>query len=131
MSVYCHYKCNFKINDDKFTSMEQYVMVRKARKFGDMETVANLFQTDDPKEQKYLGKHVTDYKHQVWMKEVDEIVYQGLCAKFSQSSYLRKFLLDTGKNLLVEASLDTVWGVGITSKYLGSKNKKVRIWKKG
>ena len=108
-----HFKCNFTVNEEPFNSAEQFIMVCKARRFNDMETVSKLFKEENPKQQLELGKTVKNFNNTTWLSEVDRLVYPGLLAKFTQSDQLASFLLKTGDNLIVEASKNKIWGVGL------------------
>ena len=103
----------FTVNDEKFNCGEQFLTVTKARLFGDTELVDKLFGTESPLEQKRLAKSVNNYSHKTWLKKSEELVYEGIFQKFSQSRYLKRFLLKTDKTYIVEASLDKEWGAGV------------------
>ena len=46
------------------------------------------------------------------------IVYEGLTAKFSQNEDLKKRLLGTGNDILVECAVKVrVWGIGLSMNY--------------
>jgi ribA/ribD-fused uncharacterized protein len=108
-----HYLSSFTFKDTQFNCMEQYIMAMKASLFEDHETYLRVIQESNPKKQKQLGKNILNYNHKKWLETADGIIIQGLKEKFGQSDYLKKFLLDTGNSLIVEASLDKLWGVGI------------------
>ena len=108
------YPSKFQVNDENFNCAEQYLTIAKARLFNDHETVQKLFECNIPSIQKKIAKSITHYDHKTWIQESESLVYDGILAKFSQSDYLRQFLLSTGSTLLVEASSDPVWGIGLT-----------------
>ncbi len=52
----------------------------------------------------------------VWERERFGIVVEGSVHKFAAHPALRRFLLDTGDRVLVEASpVDRVWGIGLAA----------------
>ena len=108
------FPCEFQVGNDKFNCGEQYLTVAKAKLFHDSDTVSKLFQENNPVNQKRIGKEVKNYVHKEWLTSSEELVYKGILAKFNQSDYLKNFLLATKDSLIVEASRDTVWGVGLT-----------------
>ncbi|KAI1452127.1 hypothetical protein F4805DRAFT_47103 [Annulohypoxylon moriforme] len=100
-----------------FNCAEQFMMYCKAGRFNDSETQKLILDTDDPKEQKALGRSVQDFCEASWDEVKSLVVVAGNMAKFSQNPHLRGVLLDTGDRLLAEASRhDRVWGIGYTVK---------------
>lgn len=49
-----------------------------------------------------------------WRILCRDILFSGLMAKFSQNDYLMRYLLESGKRQLGEASVDKTWGIGMT-----------------
>ena len=49
------------IDGQHYWNVEQYLMAEKARLFGDQETLQKIWQTQDPKEIKKLGREVKGY----------------------------------------------------------------------
>jgi ribA/ribD-fused uncharacterized protein len=108
-----HHPSKFSVNDISYNCMEQYIMMNKAKLFKDMEKYTQLVQENDPKIQKQLGRKIENFQIKEWLKEVDNIVYNGLMAKFSQNANLKAFLMQTGDSHIFEASTDKIWGVGL------------------
>lgn len=97
----------------KFTSGEQYMMVRKATSFSDMDTANAVLGTDNPKTQKNLGRQVKNYDDAVWSAIRYDVMVEGLFCKFSQNESLKEALLNTGDTIIAEASpTDLIWGIG-------------------
>lgn len=97
---------------------EQFMMYCKAGRFYDREAQRRVLATDDPKEQKRLGKLTAGFWDASWDKVKSAVVEAGNIAKFGQNPKLRRKLLATGDRLLVEAaSRDRVWGIGYTAKH--------------
>ena len=125
------YDSKFVINGFIFANAEQYMMYRKALLFGDVNIAQKLLSTTDPKTAKSLGRKVSNFDNAIWEENCMDIVYEANFAKFTQSPYLRKYLLSTGDKELVEASpYDKIWGIGfrvgdnrITNKELWGQNK--------
>ena len=106
--------CNFVVNGIEYNCAEQYMMAEKARFFEDEETLNEIMDTDDPREQKRLGRLVEGFDEDRWNEVAIEIVVKGNLAKFSQNPELKKILLDTESRILVEASpYDKIWGIGL------------------
>jgi ribA/ribD-fused uncharacterized protein len=111
------YPSKFTYNGIDFTRGEQYMMYCKAMLFGDTAVAEAILQTDNPKEQKDLGRIVTNYDDEVWAAKRLDIVTDGLFEKFNQNEVLKQHLLDTGDTEIVEASpYDTIWGIGWTEE---------------
>jgi len=109
------YRSEFSVDGIKFTSMEQYMMYKKAILFEDAEIASQILKTDDVVLIKELGRKVSNYNDTVWngMRQVE--IYKGLLEKFRQNDDLKKSLLDTGDNMLAECAVkDCVWGIGLS-----------------
>ncbi len=98
-----------------YSSMEQYMMHRKALLFGDEEAVAGIMATTDVAKIKALGRGVTPYDDTIWNGMRQIIIYEGLLEKFRQNDDLRARLLATGDKLMAECAVqDKVWGIGLS-----------------
>lgn len=108
------YEATFDIGGIKYNCCEQRMMHMKALYFNDNETAALIMQTNQPKEQKKLGRLVKNFDETKWNEIADEIVYEANIAKFSQNEDLKKRLLATKNKQFVECSpYDTIWGNGL------------------
>jgi ribA/ribD-fused uncharacterized protein len=108
------YEAAFQINGERFRTAEHYMMVRKARLFGDESAASLILAAATPNDAKSLGRKVRGFSEDMWLAHREEIVFTGSFAKFSQHSALGQFLLATGDAVLVEASpTDTIWGIGL------------------
>lgn len=111
------YPSEFCIDEIPFTSMEQYMMYKKAVLFHDMKIALKILQTSDVAEIKRLGRAVSGYDENYWNGVRQIIVYQGLMAKFLQNAKLKDLLLSTGDSILAECAVkDRVWGIGLSMK---------------
>jgi len=107
------YPSKFTHNGINFTRGEQYMMYQKAMLFGDSEVAQAILLTDNPKEQKDLGRLVRNYDDAKWAAVRVDVMVEGLFEKFNQNEYLKQALLDTGDTEIVEASpYDRIWGIG-------------------
>lgn len=98
----------------RFSHAEQYMMAGKALLFGDHDTLAKIMDAGHPRDQKELGRMVSNFDPAVWNAHAQEIVYQGNLAKFSQDQDLRDYLMASGDRHLVEGAwYDRVWGVAL------------------
>ena len=111
------YRSDFTADGRRFSSMEQYMMFRKATLFGDLETVEQIMATDNVGRIKALGRSVTPYEETFWNGMRQIAVFQGLLAKFEQNAELREKLLATGEHILAECAVqDRIWGIGLSMK---------------
>ena len=109
------YPSIFTLNGVAFSSMEQYMMYRKAVCFGDEKVAAQILVTEDVAEIKALGRLVSGYDENLWNGVRQIIVYEGLLAKFSQNSALKEQLKGTGSTILAECAVkDRIWGIGLS-----------------
>lgn len=106
------YKSNFTIDDITFSSCEQYMMYKKAMLFGDDKIAELILLSDEPVDQKALGRKVKNFDRDIWDEHCFSFVYQGNYAKFSQNEELKNQLQLTGDRIIVEASpYDKIWGI--------------------
>lgn len=108
------YMSDFVADNIKFTSMEQYMMYKKAQLFNDKEIMQEILSTDNVGKIKMLGRSVKNYDEVLWNGVRQIIVYEGLYAKFNQNESLRKKLLATENDILAECAVsDCIWGIGL------------------
>ncbi|KAF1968817.1 DUF1768-domain-containing protein [Bimuria novae-zelandiae CBS 107.79] len=116
----------FTVDGEVFTTTEMWMMVGKARLFGDEEIAKEILAADNPRKQKALGRKVRNFDEAIWDQHKLSIVEQGTYHKFTISedaAALRAMLFATGERELVEASsMDRIWGVGFAEKNAG-KNR--------
>jgi len=109
------YPSPFTLDGVAFSSMEQYMMYRKAVCFGDEKVAAQIIATEDVAEIKALGRIVSGYDESLWNGVRQIVVYEGLLAKFSQNSELGERLKRTGNTVLAECAVkDRIWGIGLS-----------------
>ncbi len=105
----------FIIDNITFSSMEQYMMYKKAIQFNDIKIANEIINETDVAKIKSLGRMVSGYDETIWNGVRQIIIYQGLLAKFSQNSELKEKLKSTGKLTIVECSVkDLIWGIGLS-----------------
>lgn len=108
------WQCHFQVDEVEYSCAEQFMMAQKARMFGDREMLEKIMEAGHPKEMKAYGRAVEGFDKEQWDRACYEIVKRGNLAKFSQNPELLKFLLNTRKRILVEASpRDRIWGIGM------------------
>lgn len=111
------YLSEFCIEGKRFSSMEQYMMYKKAEVFQDWEIARKILDTKQVGEIKKLGRLVSNYNDTIWNGMRQIVVYKGLLAKFEQNKELLKALLDTGDAILAECAVrDCIWGIGLSMK---------------
>ena len=113
-----HHRCNFVLDNTKFTSVEQYFFYNLANIDGDEVAMYKILATHDPVKQLHIGKRLKKSpKHNAarWQQEAPEVMYRAVKAKFSSDDHLKSVLLTTGDQNLIEANKhDTYWGVGLS-----------------
>ena len=108
---------DFVKDDVRYSSMEQYMMHRKALVFGDTETAEQIMAARDFGLIKALGRQVKNYNDRVWSGIRQIVVYEGLLEKFRQNPELKEKLLATGDAILAECAFqDQIWAIGLTLK---------------
>lgn len=91
------YLSDFQIDGITFTSMEQYMMYKKAVCFKDENIANQILAEKNVAKIKELGRLVSDYDEHIWNGVRQIIIYEGLLAKFSQNESLRSKLLEETK----------------------------------
>ena len=100
------YMSDFEYNNTTFSSMEQYMMYMKAMLFKDTEIAQEILKTSNVAEIKALGRKVKNFNDKEWDKHKEEIITNGLYAKFSQNDTLKNKLLATGQAVLAECAVN-------------------------
>lgn len=101
----------------QFTSIEQYMMYRKAVLFDDAVAAEEIMATNQVGKIKALGRFVQGYDDTIWNGFRQLVVYEGLLEKFRQNDKLKARLLATQNHILAECAVqDTIWGIGLSMK---------------
>ena len=109
------YPSAFTVDGMSYSSMEQFMMYRKAICFQDKPVAAEILATDDVARIKALGRKVSNYDESLWNGVRQIVVYEGLLAKFSQNEELKEKLKATGNDILAECAVkDRIWGIGLS-----------------
>ena len=122
------YLSSFCVDGQEFSSMEQYMMYKKAKLFQDEQIATDILKTQDVGEIKALGRQVKNYDDVIWNGRRQIIIYQGLLKKFGQNEELKEKLLETGDDILAECAVrDRIWGIGLSMK--DEERFQVSSWK--
>ena len=104
------YLRKFSVDGIVFSSMEQYMMYKKAVVFNDSLIAEEIMKSDDVALIKALGRKVAGYNDSVWNGMRQVIIYKGLIEKFRQNEELKDELLATDDCILAECAVkDTIW----------------------
>ncbi len=96
-----------------YPTAEHFMMVQKARVFGDADAEKAILAAVTAGEAKRIGRGTKGFDRDAWEKQRVDVVLRGSIAKFKQNPALGKFLDATGESVLVEASPDdAIWGIG-------------------
>lgn len=118
------YPSSFTVDGVAFSSMEQFMMYRKAICFGDEAVAAQILSISDVAKIKSLGRQVSNYDESMWNGIRQIVVYEGLLAKFSQNEELKGKLKATENAVLAECAVkDCIWGIGLSMKDPDRLNK--------
>jgi ribA/ribD-fused uncharacterized protein len=109
------YPCPIVLDGVQYNCSEMVYMASKAAYFGDRQTRAKILAAKTPREQKRLGREVKGFKLREWDVVRERLMKRALLAKFSQNANLRRALVRSGTQILVEGSpYDPVWGSGLS-----------------
>ncbi|KAF2153720.1 DUF1768-domain-containing protein [Myriangium duriaei CBS 260.36] len=122
------FACPFTVDGTTYATTEMWMMVQKARIFGDSEAEQQMLATDDPETQRDLGRKVKGYDGKIWDQHKSRVVEDGNYHKFTKTRHdalMKVKLLATGDRELVEASpTDRIWGVGFAVDEAGQNRDK-------
>ena len=107
------HRSNFVLHYHQFHSMEQWIQYQKALLFGDSFTANQILATTTPYESKHLGYNVNGFDIGKWKNEGYDLCLEGIRAKFVQNPPLLNMLKSTEPKVIVEFSLDRLWGTGV------------------
>jgi len=117
------YDAPFECDGYHFMTAEHYMMHKKALLFGDMVSAEKVLSASNPGEAKAIGREVKGFNNEKWIENRFEIVVNANVAKFSSNTKLKEFLLNTGEQVLVEASpVDRIWGIGLAEDHPTANN---------
>ena len=109
------YESPFTIEGINFSSVEQYMMYKKATIFKNDDIAKIILDTKDPATIKELGRLVSNYDDKLWSGIRQIIVYEGLYQKFLQNENLKSLLKNTNNSILAECAVnDLIWGIGLS-----------------
>lgn len=97
-----------------YPSAEKYMMMEKAKVFGDEEIYESIKSSYFPNDAKYLGKKIKGFSEEIWDKHKLDIVINASYLKFGQNEDLLGKMFEHKNLILVEASpADKIWGIGL------------------
>ena len=67
------------------------MMASKACLFGDDTALSDILATDDPREQKSIGRQVRHFDQELGQQQCENMVFHGNLAKFSPNEDMRRF----------------------------------------
>jgi len=108
-----HHPSEFDVDGQTFTSAEQFVMYRKCQLFGAENVARDILDMRDPVAIKLKAKKLTKFSADTWSQQSPDILYEALCAKFTQNDQLKVTLLATADTRLGEACKDPLFGTGL------------------
>jgi len=107
----------FKFATISFNCAEQFMMFAKALLMNDHQSARQILMTDDPREQKKLGRMVNGYSQRMWDTHRYRVVLLATFLKATQNPQVMADYVtqaDLGTTLYVEASPhDRIWGIGV------------------
>lgn len=108
------FKVDIVVDGVTYNCAEQYMMAMKASFFGDAPSLSAIMKSNNPRDQKALGRKIVGFDPSKWSERCEFFVYKANIAKFSNPE-LRKIMMETEDRLLVEASpYDKIWGIGLS-----------------
>jgi ribA/ribD-fused uncharacterized protein len=119
------YRSDMTVDGIVYNSVEQHMMVAKAREFNDPASELLIMAAAHPRQQKNLGRKVKNFDPQVWKDCCLERCLPGISAKFQQNASLAGLLLSTQDKKIAEASpYDVIWGIGLSPENIRARDPK-------
>ena len=106
----------FKLNGESYINVEQYIQAKKASVFDDDITRGRLLRAKNPYLIKRLGSRVKKYEETKWNQVLQTEILPAVMAKFTQNPLLGEMLKLSGTKVIVEATVDKIWGTGVPLK---------------
>ena len=111
------YQSPFDEKGIEFPTAEHFMMYHKASLFHDSIAMNRVLEATNPGAAKEIGREVKGFDQEIWETERYSIVVAANIGKFAGNPELKKYLLNTGEHVLVEASpVDKVWGIGLAEE---------------
>ena len=110
------FEAPFGLSSQRYPTAEHFMMAEKARLFGDEASLVRVLVAANPGAAKAAGRQVKGFDEAVWLEHRFDIVVRANRAKFEQNAAMASYLLQTGDQVLVEASpVDAIWGIGLAA----------------
>ena len=106
------HSASFEIKGVTYPHVEQYLQYNKAIYCDKPDVAQKIKSTESPLKCKILGDSL-NVKTPEWLAIAKDVTAQACKAKFVQNERARKFLLETGDDILAEATTDNYWGTGL------------------
>ncbi len=113
------HESKFMVNGVTYDCNERLYVHSKAVFAEDIDAINAVMSADTPQNIKHISDALNSKINiKMWMDSMaNKAMKEGVNAKFSQSIYLKDFLVKTGKKVLVEANpRDTHWSCGLSAK---------------
>lgn len=107
-----HHPSNFKIDDQSFICVEQFLALRRAQLAGDDFHAKEAMEKQDPADHKVILNSLRSNQPDLWFTKAEQYILQATRAKFTQNEDLADFLIGTHPLELGEASRNPIWGIG-------------------
>lgn len=117
------YPSAFRVSGETYKHAAHWMMVQKARLFGDQSAAKALLVSTSDDAIRARGRHVDGFNQQQWDEHKYDIVLQGNLHKFSQRHELQAYISTTRPLVLTEANPDDrIWGIGMREGSPGANN---------
>lgn len=108
-----HHLAPFEIDGFKFSCVEQYLAVAKARLAENKVLEEKAKDNLSPAEYKGILNNLRKDVQGIWSEKAPDIILPAIRAKFKQNERLTNFLVETYPLPIGEASRDSIWGIGL------------------
>ena len=92
---------------------EHHLMYKKAMLMGDPNSAEKIKVAKSALVAKRLGRRVSPFYQGMWEENCDKIIEDILVSKFSSTSSMKQYLVDTEGPFFEASKKDKIWGIGI------------------
>lgn len=101
------------IEEQTFTSVEQYLALKRANLTGNTSSAARAIETQHPADHKVILNTLFHDRREDWIAQAPALITPAIRAKFSQNEDLADLFKDTHPLQIGEASKNPIWGLSL------------------
>lgn len=108
------FSTNYTYKDHNFKNVEQGFAYEKAKFFEDDRIAEEILNTSNPITARELGRKVKGFNEKIWDKHRLKTMLEHVKQKFLQNQDVKKYLLQTPKQIVFANKSNRIWAIGST-----------------